>query len=142
MSWIFGYKKPALDLPPANPDGAPPAGNTANDQQPLTGRESIYKFDSTALERAAKAAKELERSRQSFLSLSLSLSITTKSSFAEYANQAFDVVKMQEQTKQLEIQKQMKVRGVRNRTTIDDLSLSLRNIRNTKKRSDSNINSS
>ena len=26
-----------------------------------------------------------------------------------YANQAFDVVKMQEQTKQLEIQKQMKV---------------------------------
>ena len=27
----------------------------------------------------------------------------------EYANQAFDVVKMQEQTKQLEIQKQMKV---------------------------------
>jgi hypothetical protein len=29
--------------------------------------------------------------------------------FSEYANQAFDVVKMQEQTKQLEIQKQMKV---------------------------------
>ncbi|UJR15904.1 hypothetical protein I4U23_002826 [Adineta vaga] len=101
MSWIFGYKKPVLDLPPqgagnAGDGSSIPPDNTGNnrsssgnsDSKSFAGRESIYKFDSTALERAAQAAKELERS--------------------QYANQAFDVVKMQEQTKQLEIQKQMK----------------------------------
>jgi troponin T len=88
------------DLPPqglgGTGDGSSPPGNTGNDKpsvgntdpKAFAGRESIYKFDSSALERAAQAAKELERS--------------------QYATQAFDVVKMQEQTKQLEIQKQMK----------------------------------
>ncbi|CAF5192792.1 unnamed protein product, partial [Rotaria magnacalcarata] len=99
MSWLFGYKKPVSDLPPSGyaggNDGSPPGSNGNDkptigndDSKMFAGRESIYKFDSTALERAAKAAKELERS--------------------PHANQAFDVVKMQEQTKQLEIQKQMK----------------------------------
>ncbi|CAF3631230.1 unnamed protein product [Rotaria socialis] len=99
MSWLFGYKKPVSDLPPSGyaggNDGSPPGSNGNDkptigndDSKMFAGRESTYKFDSTALERAAKAAKELERS--------------------PHANQAFDVVKMQEQTKQLEIQKQMK----------------------------------
>ncbi|CAF0742374.1 unnamed protein product [Didymodactylos carnosus] len=62
--------------------------NKPTDNKSFAGRESVYKFDSTALERAATAAKVLERS--------------------QYATQAFDVVRLQEQTKQLEIQKQMK----------------------------------
>jgi len=77
MSWIFGYKKPVSDLPAqgfgGNSDGSSsPPGNTGNDKPSLSnsdpktfgGRESIYKFDSSALERAAQAAKELERSRK------------------------------------------------------------------------------
>ena len=76
MSWIFGFKKPGADVPfqgsGGTSDGSlPPAGGTGNDKpsgnisdpKAHTGRESIYKFDSTALERAAQAAKELERSR-------------------------------------------------------------------------------
>ena len=73
MSWIFGYKKPVSDLPPQGSGGtgdgslSPPSG-TGNekpvDPKTFAGRESIYKFDSTALERAAQAAKELERSRE------------------------------------------------------------------------------
>lgn len=117
MSWIFGYKKPGSDLPPPPPPSPSPIGNfdgsanSGNDQssggKAFAGRESIYKFDSTALERAAQAAKELERSRK-FFSLDDSPH-RCRCSFLEYATQAFDVVKMQETTKQLEIQKQMKV---------------------------------
>ena len=116
MSWLFGYRKPVSDVPAQGAGGTgdnlPPSGNDKpssgiTDSRATAGRESVYKFDSTALERAAQAAKELERSRMSHHSLSLSLSISL--SFLEYASQAFDVVRMQEQTKQLEIQKQMKV---------------------------------
>jgi ATPase family AAA domain-containing protein 3A/B len=74
MSWIFGYKKPVLDLPSQGSGGSGDgsSGNSGNDKpsvgtvdpKQLAGRESFYKFDSTALERAAQAAKELERSRK------------------------------------------------------------------------------
>jgi ATPase family AAA domain-containing protein 3A/B len=73
MSWLFGYKKPVSDLPPPGLGGSgdgssSPPGNTGNDKpvdpKAYAGRESIYKFDSSALERAAQAAKELERSRK------------------------------------------------------------------------------
>ena len=76
MSWLFGYRKPVSDLPPqgsgGTTDGSPPSGSSGNDKSSVgntdpkayAGRESIYKFDSTALERAAQAAKELERSRK------------------------------------------------------------------------------
>ena len=47
-----------------------------------------YQFDSSALERAAKAAKELETSK--------------------FAKEALDLAKLQENTKQMEFQKQMK----------------------------------
>ncbi|CAF4560478.1 unnamed protein product [Rotaria socialis] len=102
MSWLFGYKRPVSDLPSqgsggssesssssSKNDGNEKPSSTDGNSKVYASRESIYKFDSGALERAAQAAKELERSK--------------------YANQAFDVVKMQEQTKQLEIQKQMKI---------------------------------
>jgi hypothetical protein len=80
MSWLFGYKKPVIDLPPqglgGTSDGSSPPDNTGNDKpssgttdpKVSVGRESVYKFDSTALERAAKAAKDLERSRKLYLS--------------------------------------------------------------------------
>ena len=67
MSWLFGYKKPVSDLPAqGNSDTPmPPAASSSNpDPKAYANRESIYKFDSTALERAAQAAKELERSRR------------------------------------------------------------------------------
>lgn len=51
-------------------------------QSPEGYRSEAYSFDSTALERAAKAAKELEKSK--------------------YANQALDLSKKQEETKQHE----------------------------------------
>ena len=51
-------------------------------QNPEGYRSEAYSFDSTALERAAKAAKELEKSK--------------------YANQALDLSKKQEETKQSE----------------------------------------
>ena len=69
MSWIFGYRRP--DPPPqdfsqfipqpAPGDGgsgdAPPPGKTLSKSQ-----MEAYRFDSSALERAAQAAKTLERS--------------------------------------------------------------------------------
>jgi ATPase family AAA domain-containing protein 3A/B len=75
MSWLFGYKTPTTNLPNQNFEGNSTdgsSGHTGNNQtsggntnaKNNAGRESIYKFDSTALERAAQAAKELERSRK------------------------------------------------------------------------------
>lgn len=80
MSWLFGYKNPVPDRPTAGGgvagDGSSvPPGSSGNDKssggnsdrKAFAGHESIYKFDSTALERAAQAAKELERSRMFIL---------------------------------------------------------------------------
>lgn len=67
MSWLFGYKKPVIPEIPLAGDGGSGgdgAGPSGNDSKGPGGRESVYKFDSTALERAAKAAKDLERSRK------------------------------------------------------------------------------
>lgn len=73
MSWLFGYKSqvpsqmPDLGTGGPAPPGSPPgtAGSAAGDQK-LTSAErkamEAYRFDSSALERAAEAAKTLERS--------------------------------------------------------------------------------
>jgi ATPase family AAA domain-containing protein 3A/B len=75
MSWLFGYKSQT----PQVPEGMDPnasggqqqmgAGGPAQDQQ-LTKAEKkameAYRFDSTALERAAEAAKTLEKSSKFF----------------------------------------------------------------------------
>lgn len=76
MSWLFGYgrkNEQAPDLsqfgiqPPQAPGGAGGGGAPPDDPSKLTKGErkamEAYRFDSTALERAAQAAKELERSR-------------------------------------------------------------------------------
>lgn len=62
MSWIFGYKS---QVPPPQPPGGDDDGNSPA-PTPLTKSErkamEAYRFDSSALERAAEAAKTLERS--------------------------------------------------------------------------------
>lgn len=62
MSWLFGIKTQKPQLP--GDDDANQAN--AGQQQQLTSSErkamEAYRFDSSALERAAEAAKVLERS--------------------------------------------------------------------------------
>jgi len=68
MSWLFGVKKSqptdvdlsAFQLP--TPGGGGGGDDKSKDGQGQKGMEA-YRFDSAALERAAKAAKDLERSR-------------------------------------------------------------------------------
>jgi len=71
MSWLFGVKKgqptdvdlSAFQLP--TPGGSDDKSKDSQGQKAM----EAYRFDSAALERAAKAAKDLERSRtQSTLS--------------------------------------------------------------------------
>ncbi|KAI6198416.1 AAA domain-containing protein [Aphelenchoides fujianensis] len=89
MSWLFGYKtQPAPGVPPPSsgqPAGGPPGGDPRAGPD---GSQFNYSFDSTALERAAKAAKELERSSN--------------------AKQALELSRLQEITKQKEVELQQK----------------------------------
>jgi ATPase family AAA domain-containing protein 3A/B len=66
MSWLFGAKKqPMIPQNDSESAGGPGAGQVSGDQQ-LTKAEKkameAYRFDSSALERAAAAAKTLETS--------------------------------------------------------------------------------
>lgn len=63
MSWLFGYSRPQpppSDEPPAEGGGAAaaPVNLTKAEKKAM----EAYRFDSSALERAAQAARELERS--------------------------------------------------------------------------------
>jgi len=96
MSWLFGLNnKGSIGEAPQVPVLGDDSGSGNGNEAPVTSvqdgqgvdtgyRSEAYSFDSTALERAAKAAKDLEKS--------------------QYAIQALDLSKMQEQTEQ---QKQM-----------------------------------
>jgi len=86
MSWIFGMggnkpEAPNLEDIPGVSDKKPPP-------PPSTSSGEAYKFDSSALERAAQAAKELEKSK--------------------HAKEALDLAKLQETTKQIEYQTRIK----------------------------------
>ncbi|XP_054160542.1 ATPase family AAA domain-containing protein 3-B-like [Oppia nitens] len=106
MSWLFGYNRNDANQPPQQPSaqqmptgggsgsvaggssggvggGGPSGGDLSAD-----GKMRAYQFDSSALERAAKAAKDLESSK--------------------FAKEALDLSKLQETTKQMDFQKQMK----------------------------------
>lgn len=69
MSWLFGIKQNPQGGGQGSPLGAPPPGDDGGSSN-KKGDESkpskmdAYRFDSAALERAAKAAKELEKSRK------------------------------------------------------------------------------
>ncbi|XP_058300348.1 ATPase family AAA domain-containing protein 3B-like [Hylobates moloch] len=94
MSWLFGINKgpkgegagPPPPLPPAQP-GAEGSGDRGLGDRPAP-KDRWSNFDPTGLERAAKAARELEHSR--------------------YAKDALNLAQMQEQTLQLEQQSKLK----------------------------------
>uniref|UniRef100_A0A8C8ZKN6 ATPase family AAA domain containing 3A n=1 Tax=Prolemur simus TaxID=1328070 RepID=A0A8C8ZKN6_PROSS len=94
MSWLFGLNKgpkgegagPPLPLPPAQP-GAEGGGDRGVGDRPAP-KDKWSNFDPTGLERAAKAARELEHSR--------------------HAKEALHLAQMQEQTLQLEQQSKLK----------------------------------
>ena len=100
MSWLFGIKTPQAPPPPSldlGSGGEPPNNNNNNNNnnqnqnqtsQAARNTESQYRFDSAALERAAKAAKDLEKS--------------------PHARDLLDLSRVQEKTKQMEIEKQIK----------------------------------
>ncbi|KAI1301422.1 ATPase family AAA domain-containing protein 3-A [Halotydeus destructor] len=89
MSWLFGMggKGQQPELPPGFP-GAVLGGAGGDGKDDKGAVSSNYHFDSTGLERAAKAAKELESS--------------------PHAKQALDLSKIQEQTKQSEFAAKIK----------------------------------
>ncbi|XP_014667845.1 PREDICTED: ATPase family AAA domain-containing protein 3-like isoform X2 [Priapulus caudatus] len=93
MSWLFGMNKgqPPPEMPqfPQFPQPPPSDGGKDGDQAAADAKKmEAYRFDSAALERAAKAAKELEGSK--------------------YAKDALELTKQQETTKQLEFQTQIR----------------------------------
>ncbi|KAG5308461.1 ATAD3 protein, partial [Acromyrmex insinuator] len=97
MSWLFGYRSSQpqdfthfVQPPPPAVDGGGGSGGSGGGGSPprIGGSMEAYRFDSSALERAAAAAKELERSK--------------------HAKDALDLSKMQETTKQVEFQTELK----------------------------------
>ncbi|GJQ69912.1 putative ATPase family AAA domain-containing protein [Trypoxylus dichotomus] len=98
MSWIFGYRGNQQETPDLSQFGIQPppaaggAGGAPPDDSKLTKAEKrameAYRFDSSALERAAQAARELEKSK--------------------HAKEALELSKMQESTRQQEYQTKIK----------------------------------
>ena len=65
MSWIFGGGKPPPEATAGFPQiPVPPPGGGGNDGDDKKKSKMEYSFDSTALEKAARAAKELETSSE------------------------------------------------------------------------------
>lgn len=93
MSWLFGVKpKVPLDPTIANTVPPTPGGGGGGDNKNTNvgagaGSESQYRFDSAALERAANAARDLEKSQN--------------------AKEILNLTRDQERTKQLEYEKQI-----------------------------------
>jgi len=77
MSWLFGLnkgQKSDIDLSSFQlPTGGSGEGSSDDKSKDSQGQKAMeaYRFDSAALERAAKAAKDLERSRTHDIILSL-----------------------------------------------------------------------
>ena len=69
MSWLFGSNKDGKpQIPPILGIANPPPGGNDGDKNKAEGQgdktRMEYSFDSKALERAAQAAKDLEKSRK------------------------------------------------------------------------------
>ncbi|KAL1116651.1 hypothetical protein AAG570_005123 [Ranatra chinensis] len=94
MSWLFGIRRndpvpPSSDGPGDGDMGQPPIPPQARIDDPKTRKAmEAYRFDSAALERAAQAAKELEKS--------------------SHAKAALELTKLQEATRQQELLTKMK----------------------------------
>ncbi|XP_049435535.1 ATPase family AAA domain containing 3 [Epinephelus fuscoguttatus] len=92
MSWLFGLNKGQPEAPPGlpvqpPPPPPPPAGGSSGGGGDKP-KDKWSNFDPTGLERAAQAAKELDKSR--------------------HAKEALELARMQEQTTQMEHQSKMK----------------------------------
>uniref|UniRef100_A0A4W4HDM4 AAA+ ATPase domain-containing protein n=1 Tax=Electrophorus electricus TaxID=8005 RepID=A0A4W4HDM4_ELEEL len=91
MSWLFGLNKAPAgappDAPPPPPPPPPPPGGSRGNGGDKP-KDKWSNFDPTGLERAAQAAKELDRSR--------------------HAKEALDLARVQEQTTQMEHQSKIK----------------------------------
>ncbi|XP_008407996.1 ATPase family AAA domain containing 3 [Poecilia reticulata] len=90
MSWLFGLNRGQPEPPPGLPTQPPPppppaGGSDGGGDKP---KDKWSNFDPTGLERAALAAKELDKSR--------------------HAKEALELARMQEQSTQLEHQSKMK----------------------------------
>uniref|UniRef100_A0A673XCN9 ATPase family AAA domain containing 3A n=1 Tax=Salmo trutta TaxID=8032 RepID=A0A673XCN9_SALTR len=89
MSWLFGLNKGQPEAPPEFPVPPPPpppaGGSGGGGDKP---KDKWSNFDPTGLERAAQAAKELDKSR--------------------HAKEALDLARMQEQSVQMEHQTKIK----------------------------------
>uniref|UniRef100_A0A8R1HUK4 AAA domain-containing protein n=1 Tax=Caenorhabditis japonica TaxID=281687 RepID=A0A8R1HUK4_CAEJA len=91
MSWLFGVQKNAAPQIPDDFQAAAPGAPQAPGGQPPKqdgNSKMAYSFDSTALERAAKAARDLERFPN--------------------AKEALELSRMQEVTRQKEVESDMK----------------------------------
>lgn len=89
MSWLFGLNRGQPEVPPGlqpPPPPPPPAGGSSGGGDKP--KDKWSNFDPTGLERAAQAAKELDKSR--------------------HAKEALDLARMQEQSTQMEHQSKMK----------------------------------
>uniref|UniRef100_A0A0X3PAH2 AAA+ ATPase domain-containing protein n=1 Tax=Schistocephalus solidus TaxID=70667 RepID=A0A0X3PAH2_SCHSO len=90
MSWLFGYSRPqpSGNVPSGDGMGPPTPPPPKDDKKKIEEAISGFRFDSAALERAAKAAKELEASK--------------------YAREALQLSELQERTQQTEYQAKIK----------------------------------
>ncbi|XP_077106262.1 ATPase family AAA domain-containing protein 3A [Ranitomeya variabilis] len=90
MSWLFGYNKgqPAPPDVPGLPMPPPPPGGDGDGGDKNKPKDKWSNFDPTGLERAAKAARELDQSR--------------------HAKEALGLAKMQEETLHMEQQAKIK----------------------------------
>ncbi|KAI1892650.1 hypothetical protein AGOR_G00135750 [Albula goreensis] len=87
MSWLFGWRRGQSTPPPESSESPPPdggSGGTGGDKP----KDKWSNFDPTGLERAAKAARELDKSRN--------------------AKEALQLARLQEQTVQMEHQSKLK----------------------------------
>ncbi|KRZ56055.1 ATPase family AAA domain-containing protein 3 [Trichinella nativa] len=87
MFEFFGIK-PTVESPPSDGASSSPPSPPENGQKPPDKSRMAYSFDSAALERAAKAARELEQSKN--------------------AKEALELARLQEQTRQMELQQRIK----------------------------------
>lgn len=73
MSWLFGLRKdPSVPIVPPPPGGDDTNSNGQQQPSPSSNitpgsrSSEAYRFDSSALERAAQAAKDLEKSSENY----------------------------------------------------------------------------
>ncbi|CAB1432054.1 unnamed protein product [Pleuronectes platessa] len=85
MSWLFGLNRGQPEAPAQPPPPPPAGGSSGGGDKP---KDKWSNFDPTGLERAANAAKELDKSR--------------------HAKEALELARMQEQSTQMEHQSKMK----------------------------------